>query len=199
MKKFILASASPRRRELLEQIGLDFDILVANADEKGIDKNLPPKVYTCELAVLKASACCKVLIEKAQKNNYVIAADTIVYLDNTILGKPKDEEDAKRILKKLSGREHEVYTGVCIMRTKDGFGVSKSVKTTVKFKDLSDIEIDKYIKTGEPMDKAGAYGIQGLGSVFVEEIKGDYFNVVGLPLGEVYKILNEEFNIGVLN
>lgn len=199
MKKYILASASPRRRELLEQLGLNFDIVVAPIDESGIDKGMAPDLYTGVLSMYKAAAVAKVLREQGRKKEIIIAADTIVYLDGQILGKPEDEKEAKQMLSSLSGREHEVYTGLCVMRIKDGYSVSRSVKTTVMFKELTEAEIDAYIKTLEYSDKAGSYAIQGKASAFIKGISGDYFNVVGLPLQELYDILKNEFNIQLFN
>lgn len=199
MKKYILASASPRRRELLEQLGLNFDIVVAPIDESGIDKGMAPDLYTGVLSMYKAAAVAKVLREQGRSKEIIIAADTIVYLDGQILGKPEDEKEAKEMLSSLSGREHEVYTGLCVMRIKDGYSVSRSVKTTVVFKELSDTEIDAYLKTMEYSDKAGSYAIQGKASAFIKGISGDYFNVVGLPLQELYDILKNEFDIQLFN
>ncbi|MDY3927916.1 MAG: Maf family protein [Clostridia bacterium] len=196
MRRFILASASPRRRELLENIGLKFDIMVSTESEEDIDKNLPPELYCGELALKKACAVAK---HVEDKNAYIIAADTVVFSDNVILGKPKDEKDAYNILKKLSSKEHKVYTGLCVMRMSDGYSVTRSISTAVKFKELSDEIIYGYIKTKEPYDKAGAYGIQGKGAVLVDKIEGDYFNVVGLPLSALYDVLKEEFDIDILN
>ncbi len=193
MEKIVLASASPRRRELLEQIGIKFDIVVSNEPEDEIDKNLSPENYTSELALMKACNVAKKLTGTKRRNSLIIAADTVVYSDGIILGKPKDKEDAFRILKGLSGKTHEVYTGVCVMRLSDGYAVSESVKTSVVFKNLPDSMIKRYIETGEPMDKAGAYGIQGKGAVLVKEINGDYFNVVGLPVSTLYDMLVSEF------
>ncbi len=193
MEKIVLASASPRRRELLEQIGIKFDIVVSNEPEDEIDKSLSPENYTSELALMKACNVAKKLTGTKRKDSLIIAADTVVYSDGKILGKPKDSDDAFRILKSLSGKAHEVYTGICVMRLTDGYATSKSIKTTVKFKELTDKTIKAYIKTGEPVDKAGAYGIQGRGAVLVEEICGDYFNVVGLPLSALYDVLISEF------
>ncbi len=195
MRKYILASASPRRRELLEQLGINFDIMVAPIDESGIDKGMAPDLYAGVLSMYKAAAVAKVLREQGRTKELIIAADTIVYLDGKILGKPTDDNDAKRMLMELSGKEHEVYTGLCVMRIKDGYSVSRSVMTKVSFKTLSEEEIDAYVKTGEPSDKAGAYAIQGKASVFINSITGDYFNVVGLPLSELYDILKNEFDI----
>lgn len=193
MEKIVLASASPRRRELLEQIGIKFDIVVSNEPEDEIDKSLSPENYTSELALMKACNVAKKLTGTKRKDSLIIAADTVVYSDGKILGKPKDSDDAFRILKSLSGKAHEVYTGICVMRLTNGYATSKSIKTTVKFKELTDKTIKAYIKTGEPADKAGAYGIQGRGAVLVEEICGDYFNVVGLPLSALYDVLISEF------
>lgn len=193
MEKIVLASASPRRRELLEQIGIKFDIVVSNEPEDEIDKSLSPENYASELALMKACNVAKKLTGTKRKDSLIIAADTVVYSDGKILGKPKDSDDAFRILKSLSGKAHEVYTGICVMRLTDGYATSKSIKTTVKFKELTDKTIKAYIKTGEPADKAGAYGIQGRGAVLVEEICGDYFNVVGLPLSALYDVLISEF------
>jgi len=197
MERIILASASPRRRELLEQLGIKFDIVVSTETEENIDKSLPPEAYTSELALLKAAAVGKKLTELNRKNSIIIAADTVVYFEGKILGKPKNDVDARNMLKMLSDNRHEVYTGICVMRLKDAYTVSRSVKTSVKFKSLTDAMIDGYIRTQEPADKAGAYGIQGMGAVLVEEIQGDYFNVVGLPLSCLYDILKNEFDVDI--
>ena len=198
MDRLILASASPRRRELLENIGLKFDIIVSSENEENIDDTLPPKLYTSELAVLKANSVAKKLIEEGRQKGIIIAADTVVYLDEKILGKPKNKEDAFLMLNSLSGRIHSVYTGICVLRLNDGFIVSESVRTDVKFKDIDEKLIRKYIDTNEPIDKAGAYGIQGRGSLLVEKIDGDYFNVVGLPVSTLCEILKKEFNVDIL-
>ena len=166
MIDFILASGSPRRKELLELMGLEFKVIVSQADEDSVSKDLKTELYVQELALLKASATAKEVLRN--KNAVIISADTIVTLDGQILGKPKDEDDAFNMLSKLSGREHEVYTGYCVMRISDGKAVCGKVRTKVKFKDLSDDKIRGYINSGEPMDKAGAYGIQGLGSLLIE-------------------------------
>ena len=194
MNKFVLASASPRRRELLENIGLEFDIVVSSADESVIERNIPPELLVKELAVLKATETAKYIEGK----KHIIAADTIVVFEGAVLEKPKDEEDAKRMLMALSGKKHDVYTGVCVLRTEDNMLLAKCEKTRVEFKELSEETITNYIKTGEPMDKAGAYGIQGLGALLIKGIEGDYFNVVGLPLGLLSDILKEEFLITLL-
>lgn len=191
--KFILASASPRRRELLEQVGMEFDVFVTNADESKIDKNLPPELYVAELAMTKAAAAAGAL--KNERDALIISADTVVCLDGKILGKPKNEEDAYLMLSELSGKIHKVYTGICVMRTSDGFAAAGSECTQVHFKKLTHEKKEKYIKSGEPMDKAGAYGIQGKGALLVEKICGDYFNVVGLPLSKLAEMLEKEFGI----
>lgn len=189
MKKIVLASASPRRREILENAGLSFRVFVCDADEDRVDKAIPPNMYVQELALLKAGEASK----HDLGDTLVISADTIVYLDGEILGKPASEEDAKRMLLALSGREHSVFTGICVTRTRDLFSVCASVETKVHFKELSEEEIDAYIATGEPMDKAGAYGIQGRAAVFADRIDGDFLNVVGLPVSKLYDILKNEF------
>lgn len=196
MKKFILASASPRRKEILEAAGLDFDILVSEADEESVPRDVPPKLYVQELALLKAAAAAKTVLKS--KQSLIISADTIVTLDGEILGKPSDTDNAKEMLRMLSARTHEVYTGYCIMRISDGKTVCNSVCTQVKFKELTDDTIDSYIATGEPMDKAGAYGIQGRGSVLADSISGDYFNVVGLPVSALSDTLKNEFETDIL-
>lgn len=196
MSDIILASASPRRRELLKNMGLDFDVLVSEADEDSVSKDVPPEIYVQELAFIKALAAAK----KALKNKKatVISADTIVVDGDVILGKPKDEEDAFRILRSLSGKTHCVYTGYCVMRIADAYTVCNKVCTRVTFKELSDERIKGYIKTREPMDKAGAYGIQGLGAMLIDRIEGDYFNVVGLPVSALAETLEQDFGYKLL-
>ena len=193
MTDIILASASPRRRELMENMGLEFRVLVSEADENSVDKNVPPEIYVQELALLKAAATAKKVIDN--KKAVVISADTIVVNDGEILGKPCDEADAKAMLLSLAGKTHCVYTGFCVMRLSDARTVCKSVKTEVTFRHLTEEKINRYIKTKEFMDKAGAYGIQGYGAMLVEKINGDYFNVVGLPVGALSDVLEKEFDI----
>ena len=197
MKEIILASASPRRSELLEKMGLEFRVVVSDADEPRADKTVPPGIYVQELALLKAAASAKKL--KTRRGRLVISADTIVVgMDGEVLGKPKDKEEAFDMLRSLSGVTHKVYTGYCVMRLDDGKTVCESVSTEVTFRKLSDERIERYIDTGEPMDKAGAYGIQELGALLVEKINGDYFNVVGLPVGELAKTLEDEFGFRLI-
>lgn len=198
MTKFILASTSPRRKELLQMLGMKFDIVASDADESVLDaKKLPAYLLVQELALLKTSAAAKKVLE--HKNAVLIGADTIVCRGGEILGKPKDEEEACRMLQLLSGQVHEVYTGICVMRMKDGFTVCDRACTKVRFKMLSEKQIQDYVYTGEPMDKAGAYGIQGRGTLLVEGIEGDYFNVVGLPLSLLSDVLRREFDINLLS
>ena len=194
MKKIILASASPRRRELLNNMGIDFDVFVSDADESSISTELSPGLYVQELALLKASDVCGKI---DGKNALIISADTIVYANGKILGKPRDEEDAKRMLEMLSGTSHSVFTGICVMRKRNAFSVCRNAETKVYFKALTKEKIDSYVKTGEPMDKAGAYGIQGRGCVLVDKIEGDFFNVVGLPVSTLTDVLENEFDIDI--
>ena len=180
--RFILASASPRRKELLEQIGVKFNILPATGEEV-ITKELPGEVVM-ELAKQKAEEVAKT----AGADALVLGADTVVAYEGKILGKPKDEADALRMLTMLSGKEHEVYTGVALIDNRDQSMENFFERTKVTMYPVSEEEIRDYIAGGEPMDKAGAYyGIQGLGAVFVESIHGDYNNVVGLPIGRIYQ------------
>ncbi len=179
----ILASASPRRRELLANLGLSFAVIPAKGPEKppaGADAGQTARA----LAEAKARE-----VAADHPGAVVIGADTVVEADGALLGKPRDEEDAARMLRLLSGREHRVYTGVAVIR--DGTVLSRWEATRVFFRPLTDREIAAYIATGEPMDKAGAYGYQGLASLFVERIEGDYFNVVGLPLCGLGRMLDE--------
>ena len=190
---FVLASKSPRRKELLKNIGLQAEIMPASVDESAFS-TLPPEKMVTELALLKASDVAR----SFRGNTYVIGADTVVTLDGKVFGKPRDINDAKRMLLELSGKTHSVYTGYCVVSCKDGAAVAKYEKTDVTFRTLSQKEIDAYVKTREPMDKAGAYGIQEKGSMFIEKISGDYFNVVGLPVCALTRLLSDEFGINVL-
>ena len=193
--QFVLASASPRRRELMSLISENFTVTLPETDESVISGDTPPYMYVQELALLKAAAAAKFHLK--QKDAIIIAADTIVVADGKILGKPHDESDAKYTLLMLSGKTHSVYTGYCILRMSDAYTVCNRVKTDVTFRDLSEEKIDAYIRTGEPMDKAGAYGIQGKGSFLVSKIDGDYFNVVGFPVSDFAKTLEDDFDIQI--
>lgn len=192
MKDIVLASGSPRRREILSAMGLDFDVYVSEADEDSVSpEGISTGVYVQELAMLKASAAAKFL---EGEDTLIIAADTVVCQDGKILGKPKDSDDAKNMLSNLSGKCHSVFTGICVMRAKNAFSVCSAVETKVYFKELSPEKIERYVSTKEPLDKAGAYGIQGRGALFVEKIDGDYLNVVGLPAARLFEILEDEFD-----
>ena len=185
--KIVLASASERRVELLNRLIKEFDIIVSDFDESKVLFEGSIDRYVKDIALGKALHVKKKLNEDA----IIIAADTIVTLDNKLLGKPKDEEDAFNIIKSLQGRKHLVYSGIVVMNTAKNVIKEESLATEVTFSAISDNEILEYIKTGEPLDKAGAYGIQGIGGIFVEEIKGCYYNVVGLPLNKLKSMLKE--------
>lgn len=178
-RRIVLASCSPRRRELLGQVGIEFDIAVSNVEEV-ITKILPQEVV-CELSAQKAGAVYESI--KDRNGLLVIGADTVVSANNKILGKPKDADDAFAMIKLLQNGEHSVFTGVTLIV--DGVCHTFAEETKVKVYPMTDEQIRSYIETGEPMDKAGAYGIQGLFAAYVEGIDGDYNNVVGLPIGRI--------------
>ena len=180
----VLASSSPRRRELLAELGVEFEVEAAEIDESAMVGE-HPITYTQRLAHHKALAVFK--RREASADLIVLGADTIVVLDEHLLGKPANVADAARMLRLLSGRTHQVMTGIALMVP--GNTVTAVETTNVTFRILSEAEIAEYIATGEPMDKAGAYAIQGLGGAFVEKVDGDYSNVVGLPLGLLGKKL----------
>ncbi len=190
-KKLVLASASPRRYELLNRLGLDIIVDPSNCNE-GINNNGDYGTLVSELAQKKA-----LTVAKRHKNCIIIGADTIVVIDNQILGKPSCTEQAEKMLKNLSGRWHSVFTGISLIDS-DTFKSCKDFEEShVKFKNLTTREISNYIKTGEPMDKAGGYGIQGLGSLLVEKIQGCYYNIVGLPLFKLNQLFSN-FNIEII-
>ncbi len=195
MKKIILGSQSPRRCELLKNAGLDFEILVSDCEEI-VDKNLDYPHIVKALALQKNNAVTADL--RCDKNAVVITADTMVVCGDKIMGKPRDDEEAYEMLSLLSGNIHYVLTGFCICDKETGKIVLDYEKTAVKFRELDEDEIKKYIKTGECRDKAGAYGIQLRGSMFVERIDGDYFNIVGLPIQKICKLLKNDFGIEIL-
>lgn len=179
----ILASNSPRRRELLGQMGIErFHIISPDVDET-VAAGLSPARIVEELSLRKAGAAAK----RAGPEDLIIAADTVVALDGAVLGKPRSGDEAFAMLSALSGREHHVYTGVTVLR--GGRAVTEHEETAVTFRPLEPGEIRGYIATGEPMDKAGAYGIQGLGALLVSGIRGDYSNVVGLPVSRLGRML----------
>lgn len=179
----ILASASPRRKELLKLLFDDFKTIPANIDET-VRKSIDLFKYPEYLALKKA----RHIFENGHMDDTVIGCDTSVFIDGTMLGKPENEQQAKEMLKLLSGRTHKVITGCSIFR-KD-INISFSETTLVEFYSLTDNEIEDYVATGEPMDKAGAYGIQGKGATLVKGINGDFYNVVGLPVGALKRRLN---------
>ena len=182
----ILASQSPRRRYLLEQAGIEFSVIPSSFDENSV-KPSSPDVYVRQLAESKARD-----ISEQYADSWVIGADTIVFIDGNILGKPGSRVEARSMLERLSGNTHHVLTGYCICCHRIGRLFSDVVKTEVRFKKLTPREIDWYINSGEPFDKAGAYGIQGIGTFLVRRINGSYTNVVGLPVCEVMEFLIRE-------
>ena len=188
MSRIILASASPRRRELLLQIGLQFEVIESACEEK-IESILPQEVV-CELSRQKAMDVWERLKDE---DAVVIGSDTVVAFDGRILGKPKDEAEACSMLRMLAGGTHQVYTGVTICYTAEGRPQSRTFheKTEVTFYFMSEKEIMEYVATGDPLDKAGAYGIQGRCAAHIKGISGDYNNVVGLPIGRLYQELKE--------
>lgn len=184
-RKIVLASRSPRRKRLLEQIGLKFEVRESEYEED-MDFVKDPGELVKFLATKKAED-----VARHYDNAIIIGSDTIVVFKDKILGKPKDKADARKMLKELSGQEHKVFTGLAIIDTKNDLKINTQKEAIVKFKDLEDQEIDDYVATGEPLDKAGAYGIQERGVLFVEEVRGDYSTVVGLPLTLVYPELKK--------
>lgn len=183
MEKIILASGSPRRKELLKYLGFDYEIITSEIEEV-IDPVLPSDELVVNLAFQKAAD-----VYRNHMDRIVLGFDTLVYLDDEVFGKPKSVEEAKEMLQKLSGKTHIVVTGCAIISKQ----ISKSfyAKTRVTFHELTEKEIDDYILTGEPMDKAGAYAIQGYGAKFVDRINGDYFTVMGLPVSRLYHELKD--------
>lgn len=185
MKRIILASASPRRRELLERAGVNFEVIPASGEENRISDD--PKEAVQQLARDKAVSVMHT-IEDSADGTLVIGSDTVVVFENMILGKPHDTEDAVNTLKKLQGNTHQVYTGVSVLEKKNGVWTEHTFyeSTDVTFYPVSDEEIRAYVATGEPMDKAGSYGIQGIFGIYVRGICGDYNNVVGLPVARLF-------------
>jgi len=184
--RLILASASPRRRELMEMLCPEGLEIVPAVGEETADPALPPEELVKALSRGKAA---EVAARCAEDGDVVVGADTVVVLDGAVLGKPRDAADARRMLRALSGRSHTVFTGVTVLRGAEC--VSHAERTEVRFRALTDPEIERYIATGEPMDKAGAYGAQGYASLFVEHLDGDFFNVMGLPLCALGKLLKQ--------
>ncbi len=188
---FILASASPRRLELLLPFELDIKVIPSHIEEHTRESESPIQIVM-GLSFAKAMSLAHHYPDKV-----IIACDTIVYLDH-VFGKPKDKQDAYNMLKYLSGKEHKVYSGMALIHLASGKKIVDYEETSVLFHHLSDDEIWRYIHTGEPDDKAGAYGIQGLGAVFVSKIEGDYYNVMGLPLSKLHQMLKKHFDFSLI-
>jgi septum formation protein len=186
----ILASASPRRKYLLEQAGLSIEVIPSAVDEDAVAEP-DPAARVQQLAAAKAKAAAD-----RHPERWVIGADTVVVIDGKILGKPASEDDARRMLRRLGGRTHQVYTGYAVVCAARGKRFCEAVCTDVRFKDLNEHEIAWYVSTGEPFDKAGAYAIQGIGTFLVKSINGSYTNVVGLPVCEVIERLIAEGVVG---
>lgn len=187
----VLASASPRRREILENTNIKFDIISSSIDELVLEGESP-----CHM-VMRLAFEKGIDIASKRKSDLVISADTIVVLDNKVLGKPKDEDEARDMITSLSGKTHQVITGISLINLENNKKIIDYVISNVKFKNLSENDINDYIKTKESLDKAGAYGIQGYGALLVEEIQGDYFNIVGLPVSKLSDLLKIHFNINL--
>lgn len=188
----ILASVSPRRRYLLEQAGLTFSVVAPAVDEESLPL-APPDDYVRRLALAKAGE-----VADRHPDHWVIGADTVVSIGSDLMGKPADDARALAMLRRLSGRVHQVYTGFALVHRGLGREIVDAVRTDVTFKTLDETEIDWYIRTGEPFDKAGAYAIQGIGTFLVRSIHGSYTNVVGLPVCEVIELLIREGILGAL-
>lgn len=184
-RKIVLASSSPRRKELFESLNIPFTVDSSSVDEK-INTKVNPKTFAKKLALAKVRD-----VAKRHKNAILIGADTIVAIGHLILGKPKDKDDAKKMLRLLNGRKHLVITGLAIIDQLSKKTISKSIVSKVWFKKLTDEQIDEYIETGEPLDKAGGYGIQGRGDAFIVKIEGEWANIVGLPLTLLTKELKK--------
>lgn len=192
MKRIILASMSPRRKSLLSKFNAKLYVKGSFIEEY-MDKDMSPEVNAMSLAFQKAEDVSK----RVSKDDIIIAADTLVYKER-ILGKPQDRREAYNMLKYLSGSVHSVFTGIAVMKTGSNIKVVDYEETKVEFRQLKDTLIEKYLDTGEYIDKAGSYGIQGKGAIFVKGIKGSYSNVVGLPIAKVDNILSEYFDIMLL-
>jgi septum formation protein len=184
-QKLVLASGSPRRRELLKMIGLEFEVAVPDVHEGSFETS-EPSVFVTELALAKALS-----VSHRFREAVVVGADTVVVLDRERLGKPSDATEAASMLRVLGGRTHTVYTGVALVDTDSGLSQTGYERSSVTMKELSEGEISRYVATNEPMDKAGSYGIQGIGAVFIKRINGCYFNVMGLPLARLYAMAEE--------
>lgn len=185
--RFVLASASARRQELLQRMNIPYEIIVSDFDEDSVSFEGNPSDYVKELAMEKANSVSETL----SGDSLVIGADTIVYANSQILGKPKNRQDAKRMMKLLQGTDHYVYSGVALIHPARNLKTAFSVVTTVSFSKMDDNEIEFYLTRDEWQDKAGAYGIQGAAGIYIRGIHGDYYNVMGLPLQELYTHLRK--------
>ena len=183
MTKIILASSSPQRENLMKQLGVNFEIIPSNFDEDSV-KKIAPKEYVKKLAKCKAG-----FVADAQNEGVIIGVDTVISFGDEIIGKPKNKEDAAKTLRKLSGKTHNVISGICVINKYSNKIVTKAVVTKVKFRKLNEKLIKQYIDSKEPLNKAGSYGIQGKGAILIEAVNGDYYNIVGLPLTTLAKIL----------
>lgn len=189
--RVILASKSPRRKEILDMLGVDFEIMTSDKDEvRNTDK---PEELVCDIAKQKGRAILPLIDDL--RDTLIIACDTLVFAEGEILGKPKDEEDARRMLHLLSNNTHQVISGLYLQY--EGKSVSAYESTEVTFDSMTDDEIEKYIESKDPFDKAGAYAVQGRTAAYIKGLKGDYFNVVGLPVNLLYRTLEREFNIKI--
>jgi len=186
----VLASGSPRRLDLLKQIGIENFKVIADLSDENITPGISPQEQVCKLSLKKAQNVAL----SCDKDDVIIAADTLVYLDGEPLGKPGCPTEAELMLKKLSGRKHSVFTGVTLL--KGNKNISAAERTDVFFREISDTEIVSYVKTGEPMDKAGSYAAQGGAAVFIKRIEGDFFNVMGLPLCHLTLML-KDFGVSI--
>jgi septum formation protein len=190
-REIVLASSSPRRKELLEKIGLKFSIAASEFGED-LEQGLPVEELVKVISLGKAREAAK-----KQRGSIVIAADTVGVIGREILGKPKDAEEARKMLTRLQGKSHRVITGYTVLDSRTNKAICNSVETRVYLKKLNTEEIESYVASGEPLDKAGAYAIQGLGAMIVEKIEGDYYNVMGLPLSSLVESL-KDFGIDIL-
>lgn len=180
----ILASKSPRRKEILQQMGFNLEIKVKEIEEVSDKVELIDQII--DISKMKVEE-----VARENENSFVVGADTLVEIDGKALGKPKDKKEAKEMLKMLSGKNHRVITALTLVNVEKNICISDYVKSEVYFKEISEEEIDWYISTGEPMDKAGSYGIQGLGAMFVEKIEGDFFSIMGFPINKFMNILKD--------
>lgn len=189
--QLVLASSSPRRQELVASLRLSLPVRILSTDaDETADPSWSPSEIVEQLALRKAEAAYERLREEGGHGpSLIVGADTIVVLDGQVLGKPADEQDAAATLQRLQGREHEVYTGLCCLASENGARDVRHSRTRVWMKPMSNERIKRYVETGEPMDKAGSYGVQGIGSVFIERIEGDFYSVMGLSLNLLYEML----------